>query len=175
MSWDIRPGRDQEYFEFVVREFAPGITRLGLQLTEAWSPSTANASNHDGDYPDFDTMKSLLDSKEWQELHERLLQLSRTTSRRWCVLARLPVVTMSPGGSASSLPVDIMFSGGLVIFESLLARWGRFGESGLWFCRWPGWLPVLRCHRPMTWFRPSVSAHRWRRDSAYPAIGDVKA
>jgi hypothetical protein len=36
LSWNIKPGRDQEYFEFMVREFAPGITRLGVTPTEAW-------------------------------------------------------------------------------------------------------------------------------------------
>ncbi len=36
MTWDIIPGREQEYFEFVVREFVPGIQRLGIQPTEAW-------------------------------------------------------------------------------------------------------------------------------------------
>ena len=36
MTWDILPGREQEYFEFVVRELVPGIQRIGIQPTEAW-------------------------------------------------------------------------------------------------------------------------------------------
>ena len=36
MSWNIKAGVEQEYFEFVVREFVPGITKLGIQPTEAW-------------------------------------------------------------------------------------------------------------------------------------------
>ena len=36
MSWNIRTGREAEYFEFVVKEFAPGLIRLGLQTSEAW-------------------------------------------------------------------------------------------------------------------------------------------
>ena len=36
MTWDIVPGREQEYFEFVVREFIPGIQQLGLEPTDAW-------------------------------------------------------------------------------------------------------------------------------------------
>ncbi len=36
MTWDILPGKEQEYFEFVVREFVPGMQRLGIQPTEAW-------------------------------------------------------------------------------------------------------------------------------------------
>ncbi|MEN6482791.1 MAG: hypothetical protein ABFD29_11555 [Anaerolineaceae bacterium] len=37
MSWDIAPEHEQEYFEFVVREFIPGVQRLGFELTDAWA------------------------------------------------------------------------------------------------------------------------------------------
>ena len=37
MSWDITPQREQEYFEFVVREFIPGIQELGFELSDAWA------------------------------------------------------------------------------------------------------------------------------------------
>ena len=36
MRWDIKPEREQDYFEFVVREWVPGITRLGLEPSGAW-------------------------------------------------------------------------------------------------------------------------------------------
>jgi hypothetical protein len=36
MTWDIKPEHEQEYFEFVVREFIPGVQRLGLDLQDAW-------------------------------------------------------------------------------------------------------------------------------------------
>lgn len=36
MSWDIRQGKESEYFEFTVQEFAPKLLRLGVQPTEAW-------------------------------------------------------------------------------------------------------------------------------------------
>ena len=31
MTWDILPGREQDYFEFVVRDFIPGLQEMGLQ------------------------------------------------------------------------------------------------------------------------------------------------
>ena len=37
MTWDILPEREQEYFEFVVREFIPGVQRLGFEVTDAWA------------------------------------------------------------------------------------------------------------------------------------------
>jgi hypothetical protein len=36
MTWDIIPGREQEYFEFVVREFIPEMQNLGLEPSDAW-------------------------------------------------------------------------------------------------------------------------------------------
>ena len=37
MSWDIAPDKEQEYFEFVVSEFIPGVQRLGFELSDAWA------------------------------------------------------------------------------------------------------------------------------------------
>jgi len=36
MSWDIRPGREEDYFEFHIRRFVPALEGLGLSLSEAW-------------------------------------------------------------------------------------------------------------------------------------------
>jgi len=76
MSWDIKQNRDQEYFEFVVREFAPGIARLGLQPTEAWFTVYGKRPQimMGGVTEDYETMKTMLDTKEWAELHDKLLQ-----------------------------------------------------------------------------------------------------
>jgi hypothetical protein len=37
MTWDIAAEHEQEYFEFVISEFVPGVQRLGLQPAEAWA------------------------------------------------------------------------------------------------------------------------------------------
>lgn len=36
MTWDINPEFEQEYFEFVVREFLPEVQKLGFKLSDAW-------------------------------------------------------------------------------------------------------------------------------------------
>ncbi|MCD6289845.1 MAG: hypothetical protein J7M34_05020 [Anaerolineae bacterium] len=75
MSWDIKPGREQAYFEFVVREFAPGLMRLGLQPTEQWytlfgsGPQMLTGAVAE----DLETMRRILASEEWHELHSKLL------------------------------------------------------------------------------------------------------
>ena len=76
LTWDIKPGRDQEYFEFIVREFAPGIKQIGLQPTEAWFALYGDCPQilMEGVTDDIDTMRELLVSDEWQALHARLLE-----------------------------------------------------------------------------------------------------
>lgn len=78
MYWDIKPGRDQDYFEFVVREWVPGITRLGVQTTGAWytvwgrSPSPQIMA--EGLVDDLTTAQQILKSSDWNDLHQRLLE-----------------------------------------------------------------------------------------------------
>jgi hypothetical protein len=36
MSWDIQPGREEDYFEFHIRKFVPALEGLGVALSEAW-------------------------------------------------------------------------------------------------------------------------------------------
>lgn len=76
LSWDIKPGRDQEYFEFMVREFAPGITRLGLTPTEAWFALYGECPQilMEGITDDLSTMRKLLASDEWSSLYDKLLK-----------------------------------------------------------------------------------------------------
>jgi hypothetical protein len=74
MSWDIKAGREQPYFEFVVQEFAPGLVKLGLQPTEAWytvygkGPQILTGAVT----KDLETMREILAGDEWHQLRERL-------------------------------------------------------------------------------------------------------
>ena len=75
MSWDILPGREQEYFEFVVREFIPGVQRMGLEPTDAWFTMYGNhpqisAGVQSGSRQ---SLQQVLDGDEWRELTDQLL------------------------------------------------------------------------------------------------------
>lgn len=76
MKWDIKTGHEQAYFEFVMQDFAPGLMRLGLQPTEAWytvygkGPQILTGAVTD----DLDAMHKILDSEDWQQLRDRLLE-----------------------------------------------------------------------------------------------------
>lgn len=75
LSWDIKPGRDQEYFEFMVREFAPGLQDLGLTPIEAWFAVYGDCPQimMEGVTEDMPTLQNILASAEWAALHQRLL------------------------------------------------------------------------------------------------------
>jgi hypothetical protein len=75
MTWNIRPGRESEYFEFVVQEFVPSMTRLGIQMTEAWYTVYGNAPQilTGGTTEDRATLEKILQGEEWKSLHEKLL------------------------------------------------------------------------------------------------------
>ncbi len=75
MSWDIIPGREQEYFEFVVRRFMPGVQKLGMALSDAWVTIY-------GDHPQIlvgaivpgqDKAWKIITSEAWQKLNDQLL------------------------------------------------------------------------------------------------------
>jgi len=77
MNWDIKPGRDQEYFEFVVREWVPGIQKLGLQPTGAWYTVYSRSKEQsqmltEGIAKDIDTMRVILGSEDWSSLQVKL-------------------------------------------------------------------------------------------------------
>jgi hypothetical protein len=75
MSWDILPGKEQTYFEFAMKTFAPELMKMGWQPTEAWytlygeGPQILTAGVTDS----VDKMREILDSYEWQELREKLM------------------------------------------------------------------------------------------------------
>ncbi len=74
MSWDITPNHEQEYFEFVVREFIPGIQRLGFELNDAWATvyGTQPQIMVAAVVPTMEKTRNILDSDEWHSLNNKL-------------------------------------------------------------------------------------------------------
>ncbi|MGH2520930.1 MAG: hypothetical protein ACRDH2_00370 [Anaerolineales bacterium] len=77
MSWDIKPGQDQEYFEFMVREWVPGLQRLGLEPTDAWLTMYGSSPQilTGGTAKNLKVMQQILETEEWQALKHQLLSL----------------------------------------------------------------------------------------------------
>jgi hypothetical protein len=75
MTWDIAADHEQEYFEFVIGEWVPGVQRLGFQPVDAWATVF-------GAYPQIQVglladnepkAREILESKDWKMLEDRLL------------------------------------------------------------------------------------------------------
>lgn len=86
MTWDILPGREQDYFEFVVREFVPGMQRLGIQPTEAWYTTYGDRPQilTGGVTENMDRMQQALSTDDWSQLRDNLLEF--VTNFEWKVV-----------------------------------------------------------------------------------------
>jgi hypothetical protein len=75
MTWDIIPGREQEYFEFVVREFLPKMQGLGMEVTDAWFTMYGDQPQimATAQMPTLTAIEHILDSKEWQGIVNQLM------------------------------------------------------------------------------------------------------
>jgi hypothetical protein len=77
MTWDLKDELEHSYLEFVMREFVPGLMRLGIQPTEAWytvygaGPQVLTGGVTD----DLETMEEIMASEDWQELVAKLNRL----------------------------------------------------------------------------------------------------
>lgn len=76
MTWDMIPGQEQEYFEFLVREFVPGLQKLDVQPVEAWYTTYGQGPQMLAAFiaENEDVMRRALETEAWGELKEQLLQ-----------------------------------------------------------------------------------------------------
>ncbi|MDK2982267.1 MAG: hypothetical protein PWQ55_2614 [Chloroflexota bacterium] len=75
MTWDINPEREQDYFEFVVREFLPNVQRLGFQMSDAWVTVYGDQPQImvGAMLPSISQIYQVMHSEEWEDLIVRLL------------------------------------------------------------------------------------------------------
>ncbi len=74
MTWDIKAEHEQEYFEFVIREFIPGIQRLGAELSDAWATVYGSGPQITigALLPSVNRARQFLSSPEWESLFDNL-------------------------------------------------------------------------------------------------------
>ena len=75
MNWDILPGREQEYFEFVVRDFIPAMQRLGMEPSDAWFTMYGDEPQImvSAQMPSASSLQRILASEDWKSLTQQLL------------------------------------------------------------------------------------------------------
>ncbi len=84
LCWDIRPGAESDYFEFMVSEFIPGLKRLGINEPSVWYTAYGDAEQIlvSGVSESSDHMKKVLRSSEWAKLKDRLEELVSNYSQK---------------------------------------------------------------------------------------------
>jgi hypothetical protein len=84
VTYDVQEAKQDDYFQFVLGEFVPGVQNLGLYMTEVWHTAY-------GDYPvrlagfvaqDYDTLVSILDNPVFLGLEEKLKEYVYNYERR---------------------------------------------------------------------------------------------
>lgn len=70
MSWDILPGREEDYFEFHIRKFVPALEGLGVALSEAWLTVYGDRPRllAEALIPNIDSARNVVDSHAWTDL-----------------------------------------------------------------------------------------------------------
>ena len=74
MSWDIIPEHEQDYFEFVIRDFLPGVQKIGFELSDAWATVYGDRPQIlvGAVVPDIQTAHATMNSTEWDSLYSQL-------------------------------------------------------------------------------------------------------
>jgi hypothetical protein len=76
ISYDVVTEVQQEYVEFVMREFIPKLQEMGLPMTEAWHTAYGNYPLRMAGFvaPNEQVMTHVLRSDEWRNLQRKLNQ-----------------------------------------------------------------------------------------------------
>ncbi|MCC6457598.1 MAG: hypothetical protein IT328_21760 [Caldilineaceae bacterium] len=75
MQWDIKMGREQDFSEFVVREFAPRLMQLGIEPNEVLYTMYGEGPQMltIGAVESAEKLQDILQSAGWRKLHDKLL------------------------------------------------------------------------------------------------------
>jgi len=84
LRWDIQPGAESEYFEFMVSEFIPGLKRLGIVDPGVWYTAFGEVEQIlvSGTTETEDHMHYVLRGKDWVRMIERLGELVNNFSQK---------------------------------------------------------------------------------------------
>lgn len=77
MTWNVRPGSEEAYFEFVVNELIPKMNQMGIGDIQLWYTSYGDREQilASGMTEQMEQMKRIVNSEEWLRLSDRLEQL----------------------------------------------------------------------------------------------------
>ena len=74
MCWNVRKETESEYFEFLVHEFIPGMTHLGIEDIQVWYTAYGDCEQKlaSGVTSNADQMSRILTGDDWLKLTDKL-------------------------------------------------------------------------------------------------------
>ena len=78
ISYDMQEGREQDAQEYLVNKLAPGLAKLGFQMSDVWytvwgaSPQITSG----GEIDDVDQARGIFLSTDWQRLADGMEELT---------------------------------------------------------------------------------------------------
>ena len=77
MTWDILPGKEEDYFEFHIRKFVPALEELGVALSEAWLTVYGEQPRlmAEAKITNIGEARRMLVSNEWDNLGDEMMEL----------------------------------------------------------------------------------------------------
>lgn len=87
MTWDIKEDMEQEYFQFVVREWVPATSRLGLQPVAAWYTQwrideTVPMIRAEATAEDTEAIHDILKNPDWHSIQAQLMDYVENYSHK---------------------------------------------------------------------------------------------
>ena len=84
MQWDIKMGREQDFSEFVVREFAPRLMQLGIEPSEVLYTMYGEGPQMLtlGAVESREKLADIMQSSGWKKLHAQLLTFVTNYSQK---------------------------------------------------------------------------------------------
>jgi len=76
LTYDIQPEVQDTYFQFMLGEMVPAAQSLGLQMSGAWHTAFGQYPIRLVEFiaPDQDRLTAALESKQWRDLENRLME-----------------------------------------------------------------------------------------------------
>lgn len=74
MTWDIKPGSETSYLDFVSQQFTPGLLKLGLEPSEVWYTYWGTGPQILMGFiaHDMEAMRHILGDPTWVSLRQQL-------------------------------------------------------------------------------------------------------
>ena len=84
MTWDIRPGHEQEYAEFINERLAPGLVEIGMSPSDVFYTAFGRVSQIMAilEIEDAVSLRRAIRSQRWAELKRDLLKLIENYQER---------------------------------------------------------------------------------------------